>query len=194
MSPLQRVAVSMPLAESSVDPETFVPMFHDWIRRGAVEGTLIDVARYGHVHHGPGIMLIGHEGDYSIDQADGRLALRYTVKRDNDGAPYDVVERALRRLSLAADALAAAGTSVDTATVTVRIYDRLRAPNTAESREQLIEPIGAAVREVLNVGETDPEVVSDDPREPLGLRFGAGVAPVDGLGTSTDEGVAHPDQ
>ena len=61
---LQRVSVAVPFV-GDVDPEAFVPVFHDWIRRGAVEGLLIDVARYGHVHHGPGIMLVGHEGDYA---------------------------------------------------------------------------------------------------------------------------------
>lgn len=169
MRSLQRISVSAVFTDQ-VDPEEFVPVFHDWIRERAVEGVLIDVARYSHVHHGPGVMLVGHEGDYSVDLAGGRPSLRYTLKRDNEGTPTELVARALRRLMQAAGAVGETGRSVDTADVTVRVYDRLRAPNTSESRQSLSEPVEAAVREVLGATATASEPVSDDPREPLGFR------------------------
>ncbi len=171
---LQRVAVSIPLADNTVDPETFVPIFHDWIRRGAVEGMLIDVARYGHVHHGPGVMLIGNEGDYSIDLADGRLALRYTLKRDNAGTPVEIVTRAAQRLLGAADALANSGVLTDRDEVTVRVFDRLRAPNTPRTSEALTAEISTTIQNLFGV-EGDATVLSDDAREPFALRFGSAI-------------------
>jgi len=63
----------------------FVPVFHRWIRDGAVEGLLIDVADYQHVHHGPGVMLIAHEGNYGIDVGGGRMGLMYVQKRPLEG-------------------------------------------------------------------------------------------------------------
>jgi hypothetical protein len=169
--------VAVPFTDQ-VDPEEFVPVFHGWIREQTVEGALIDVARYAHVHHGPGVMLVGHEGDYSIDMAGGRPALRYTLNRDNEGTPTELVARALRRLMQAAEAVGETGKSVDTADVTVRVYDRLRAPNSHGSRQALGEPIEAAVREVLGATAIEAEPLSHDPREPLGfrIRVTAGVA------------------
>ncbi len=172
---LQRVAVSIPLADSTVNPETFVPIFHDWIRRGAVEGMLIDVARYGHVHQGPGVMLIGHEGDYSIDLADGRPELRYTLKRDNDGTPAELVTRALGRLLGAADALGQADVAVGRGELTVRVFDRLRAPNTPDTAEALTGEITTGIQDVLGVVQGEVAVVSDDSREPFALRFGSAI-------------------
>ncbi len=43
---------------------------------------LIDVADYKHVQDGPGILIIGHEGDYALDQENGRSGLLYTRKRE----------------------------------------------------------------------------------------------------------------
>lgn len=166
---LQRVSVSVPLADPSTDPEAFVPVFHEWIRTRAVDGLLIDVARYGHVPEGPGILLIGHEGDYSVDLAGGRPSLRYTLKRDNDGSAQELVERALARLLHAARESAEAGFAVDADHVTVRIYDRLRAPNTPESVEALAPQVAAAARAVGGVEPSDVRRLSDDPREPVAL-------------------------
>ena len=68
-----------------VELSKFVPIFQRWIQRQLVEGLLIDVAAYEHVYQGPGIVLIGDEGDYSLDIRDGRPGLMYTRKRQIDG-------------------------------------------------------------------------------------------------------------
>jgi hypothetical protein len=59
---------------------------------------------------------------------------------------------------------------VDTTDVTVRVYDRLHAPNTHETRQALGEAIVAAVGEVVGTAASQIEALSDDPREPLSLR------------------------
>jgi len=168
---LQRISISISLADAGVDPEHFVPVFHDWIRRGAVEGVLVDVARYAHVHRGPGVLLIGHEGDYSVDLSAGRPALRYTLKRDADDSPRELAARALRRLlAAAAEAAEALGVEPAGARLTVEVRDRLRAPNTPETLATLGPELAAGLADVL-----DGEVVLDaapldaDPRAPFAV-------------------------
>lgn len=173
---LQRVSVSVPVVGAAIDPATVVPLFHDWIRRDAVEGVLIDVARYGHVPGGPGVMLVGHEGDYALDLAGGIPSLRYTLKRDNDGSPRELVARSLRRLEGAVAEAAGAGIAVDVDTITVQVYDRLRAPNTPETAAALSDEIAAGVRDVIGDVGLSVAPVSDDPRDAFGLRLQASPA------------------
>jgi hypothetical protein len=167
---LQRISVSVPILDIAIDPESVVPMFHDWIRAGAVEGLLIDVARYAHVPDGPGIVLIGHEGDYALDLAAGRPWLRYTLKRDNDGSPRELVARSLSRLAEAAAQAALAGLETDDGEIVVRIYDRLRAPNDSAARVALTPEVTAGIGDVVGDVALRSSGLSDDPREPLGFR------------------------
>jgi hypothetical protein len=168
---LQRVSVAVPFS-GEVDPEAFVPVFHDWIRRGAVEGLLIDVARYAHVHEGPGVMLVGHEGDYAIDLLGGRSSLRYALKGDVPGTPRELVARALRRLTGAiAEARDVPGVELDDREIDVRVYDRLRAPNTPETAVALTGEIEAGVANALGGATVSSRALEDDPREPFALRI-----------------------
>lgn len=167
---LQRVSVAVPLLDPAIDPESIVPVFHGWIRERAVEGLLIDVARYAHVPDGPGIVLIGHEGDYALDLAAGRPWLRYTLKQDNEGSPQQLVARSLRRLADAAALAADTGIGVTDGEILVRIYDRLRAPNDTASRAALQPVVEAAIGELLADVTMHFDPISDDPREPLGFR------------------------
>ena len=48
-------------------------VFHQWIRDSVCPEMLIDVADYRHVPAGPGVMLIGHEANYSLDNRENRL-------------------------------------------------------------------------------------------------------------------------
>jgi hypothetical protein len=60
----------------------FIPLFHGWIQRQALPGhMLLDVHDYSHVHHGPGILLVSHEANISIDEAEGRRGLVYIRKQ-----------------------------------------------------------------------------------------------------------------
>lgn len=60
----------------------FIPVFHNWIQRQALPGhLLIDVHDYSHVHRGPGILLVAHEANVSVDEAEGRRGLVYVRKQ-----------------------------------------------------------------------------------------------------------------
>ncbi len=81
-----RIAVKLYLEDpQGLDPEELVPVFHRFIREELVDGIPIDVARYAHVVDGPGVLIIGHRKDYSLDLADGRPGLAATWKRDPEG-------------------------------------------------------------------------------------------------------------
>jgi hypothetical protein len=82
--------------ELAIDPAKFIDVFHAWVRDHTLDELLIDVADYRHVPAGPGVMLIGHEADYSMDHADGRWGLRYNRKAAVDGSNDDCLRQALR--------------------------------------------------------------------------------------------------
>ena len=65
---------NMPLAD-------LIPVFHRWIQQDKLEGMLIDVTEYTHVYQGPGLLLIAHEANYSLDEMDGKRGLLYNQKR-----------------------------------------------------------------------------------------------------------------
>jgi hypothetical protein len=67
---------------NAVRAKDFVPIFHSWIQKQCVENhQLIDVHDYSHIHHGPGILLVAHEGNFSIDMAEGKPGLAYFRKQ-----------------------------------------------------------------------------------------------------------------
>ena len=96
---LQRIGIKL-FADSSapVPVREFIPVFHSWIQKQAIENhLLIDVHNYSHIHNGPGILLVAQEGNFSIDLADGRMGLLYYRKKSGDGFA-SVLKTALRRL------------------------------------------------------------------------------------------------
>jgi hypothetical protein len=121
---------------TGISPESFVIVFHNWIKKKLLPELMIDVANYAHVPKGPGVALIGHGNDYFIDEGEGRLGLLYSRKRgapDADQRLADTFRRTLHAASLIeSDAtLAAGGAKVRFRTdeVQLRINDRLAAPN-----------------------------------------------------------------
>ena len=63
---LSRLSPKGIVAYSSRD---YIPLFHGWIQEKIIpDHLLIDVADYSHIPDGPGIMLIAHEGHFSLDQ------------------------------------------------------------------------------------------------------------------------------
>ena len=125
---------AIPLAE-------FVPVFHGFIQQKALpDHLLIDVADYQHVHHGPGIVLVAHEGNFYTDTAEGRLGLMYQRKQPIPGADTlrdrlaHVVAAALRACVRLEDEPALGGrVRFRTDEVLFRVSDRLLAPNTPET-------------------------------------------------------------
>jgi hypothetical protein len=99
----------------------FIPVFHGWIQRQALPGhLLIDVHDYSHVHQGPGILLVAHEANLSVDESEGRRGLVYLRKQPGDLAGTIAAAKAAAKL-LTDDQ----GVQFDNANYEVSVNDRL---------------------------------------------------------------------
>ena len=118
----------------SVKIAEYAAVFNTWIQKQRLEELLIDVADYVHVHNGPGIMLIGHEADYSLDNRAGRLGLLYNRKEQIEGTTSEKLAQAVRAALTAAQILEKEnGLKFNGSEVQVIVNDRLLVPNTAET-------------------------------------------------------------
>jgi hypothetical protein len=122
---------------SAAAPEAFIPIFHAWIKHRVLPELMIDVANYAHVPKGPGVVLIGNDSDYFIDEGDGRFGLLYNRKRSPPPPAErlsDAFRRALRAARLLEAEPALSGTlRFSPNELLFRINDRLLAPNTDET-------------------------------------------------------------
>lgn len=121
-------------AKTQVELESFVPVFHRFIREQVLDELPIDVADYAHVHEGPGVVLIGHAFDYYLDLRGGRLGLVYLRKRDAPAPAErlsDAARRALRMARMLEQSID--GLSFKTDEFWISFPDRLRAADTDEN-------------------------------------------------------------
>ena len=139
-----------------------IPVFHGWIQRGAIEDELlIDVADYSHVVDGPGVLLVGHEAQYGLEQGKGRTGLLYSQRRARvegfEQALSYGLRHALRAVSLLQKEASLRG-KLDWSgqELMLRINDRLHAPNTPETWKA-VEPVAGPVLRKLFGGELSLE-------------------------------------
>lgn len=161
-----------PVAREALAP--FIGVFHRFIQEGAVPGLLVDVADYAHVPDGPGIVLIGHEVDYGLDLVGGRSGLLTLCKREGARPLAAVFRTALARAAAAALALEVAGEvslSFAPDAWELVLFDRLAAPNSAESAALAAVELEPAARELLGAGVVIEHASGDDPRRALTLHL-----------------------
>ena len=148
-----------------------VPVFHRWIQDSMCEELLIDVADYRHVPSGPGVILVGHEANYSLDNGRNRLGLLYNRKAVLPRHAKDKIVQAFRAALLACRRLEeepelSGDLKFDAGEAEIVINDRLLAPNTDEAFENLRPDLMAALEEVY--GSNDVRVERrGQPRERL---------------------------
>jgi hypothetical protein len=125
--------------DSAISSHEFVPVLHSWIQQQAVpDHALIDVADYGHVHNGPGTVLVAHEANFYTDRSDGRLGFMYSRKQPASGSFQDRLRQAFAAAlegcaRLEDDPRLAGRIKFRTNESLVRLNDRLLAPNTFET-------------------------------------------------------------
>ncbi|HZM24734.1 MAG TPA: hypothetical protein VFC02_23495, partial [Anaerolineales bacterium] len=113
----------------AVNLAEYSAVFNSWIQKHALEELLVDVADYLHVHNGPGIMLIGYEADYSLDNRTGRLGLLYNRKAQLEGTTEEKLVQAVRAALTAAALLEKEnGLKFNGSEVQVVVNDRLLVP------------------------------------------------------------------
>lgn len=165
---------SEPLRNPDVDLEQYVGVFHEWIRQSALGGggLLIDVASYAHVPNGPGVLLIGHEFDYGVRIALGRVSLTCRHKRD-PGGEGNALKRCLRQLLQAAQLLESApklseAPSFHASQFVFRSNDRLTCPNNPEVGSRVAQTVGELFCKALGLSNLDVASIAPE-REPLTL-------------------------
>ncbi len=138
---LQHVNFKLMLANpAEIDLEPLIPIFHRWIQEQTPGELLLDIADYRHVHAGPGVILIGHEGDYSVDNGENRLGVRYNRKAELDGDNQSrLAQAAVAALTacrrLEDDPRLGGRFRFNGKELEVFVNDRLLAPNLESTRE-----------------------------------------------------------
>jgi hypothetical protein len=136
-------------AESALAAAAVV--FHRWIRDSVCEELLIDVADYRHVPSGPGVVLVGHEANYSLDNGGNRLGFLYNRKAAIEAGAEENVAQALRAALAACRRLEAEpefagrlgfGPAHE---LEIGVNDRALAPNTDEAFASLRPAIERAL-------------------------------------------------
>lgn len=173
MIELQHISVKLLLKEQEgIDLSALVPVFHGWIQEQIFDELLIDVADYRHVPDGPGVMVIGNEADYSVDNTDGRLGVRYARKAILNSNNQQRLTQAARSAFAAArrleeDPALDRKFCFNGRDLEIVINDRLLAPNSPETR-QTLEPEIRALADKLFGKEAYQLSWQTDPRRLLG--------------------------
>ena len=140
-------------------------VFNNWIQKQRLEELLIDVADYLHVYHGPGILLIGYEADYSLDNRGGRLGLLYNRKQQMDGTSQEKLAQAARAALTAAQILEKENNlKFNGSEVQLTVNDRLLVPNSPESFSALESDLNVFFNRLYE-GTENKLTHQPDPRE-----------------------------
>lgn len=165
---------------ADLDPETFVPVFHQWVKTKRVaDELLIDVADYTHVHQGPSILLVGHGVDYYLDEGEGRAGLLVVRKRE---APpegdrlKDAFKKTLEACQMLENEESLSGLRFGTSEMLFRISDRLLAPNTRGTYDSIHPEVRAFTGELFGGSKVTLEQEGSE-RDPFTLRLKADGAP-----------------
>ena len=177
MPEFQHITVKIFAREGSkVKWPALIPVFHRWIREQVFPELLIDVADYAHVPAGPGVMIIGHEAFYSVDNREDRLGLLYNRRAAFDGSNADRIAQAYEGALAAAKKLEnepeiAGSLQFDEREVEFSINDRLLAPNAPELAEVFRKEVAAFLEG--RFGEVPELEASADPRDLVRIRTSA---------------------
>ena len=163
--------------QSEVDLERLIPIFHSWIKDRVFGELLLDVADYRHVFEGPGVAVIGHEANYSVDDEDGRLGVRYNRKAALEGSNQDRFKQATRGAlnalqRLEADSRMDGKLQFGGREIEIFVSDRLLAPNTDATRESTKDDF-AVFAEKLFQGSEYSLSHAADPRRLFGCTLKA---------------------
>jgi hypothetical protein len=134
---LQHLTVKIFAAQSGIDLGDAIAVFQRWIQDSVSGELLIDVADYRHVPGGPGVLLVAHEADYSLD---GR-GLTYRRKAVVEGGNQDKLLQAFFAALEACRRLEedfAGKLKFDAGHCEVTVNDRLLAPNTEATWQALL--------------------------------------------------------
>ena len=169
---LQHINVKFFLQDTaSIDLEKAIHVFHSWIQEQKLDDLLIDVADYRHVPSGPGVILIGHNAQYSFDNAEGQLGVLYNQKTLVEASDAELIASSLRaalhicRLLMKEETFRGKIKFAKNKLQFI-VNDRLLAPNDAATYERLLPQFADALAKVF--GQKDYQFSrTADPRKRL---------------------------
>ena len=167
---LQHINVKLFVNDAEkIDLEAVIPVFHRWIQEQIFDELLLDVANYSHVPDGPGVVLIGHEADYALDNTDGKLGVRYNRKAPMAGKNQDRLVQATRAalnafLRLEQDFKV----YFNKREIEIVVHDRLLVPNTEETRRAAQPELDGFFRQFL-AGSAYSVSYPTEPRKLFGV-------------------------
>jgi hypothetical protein len=163
---------------ASIHLMDFIPIFHRWIQNQNVDGhLLIDVHDYSHMQGGPGILLVAHEGNFSIDMGGERPGLAYFRKIPTALSPAEHMALILTTALNACRRLEKdASIRFDRDELIVTANDRLNAPNTEPAFAELQPVVGEALKRALDGMDFKLARLSADPRQRLAIHATAAAA------------------
>ncbi len=154
----------------SIQLSEFIPVFHGWIQKRLIEDhVLIDVHNYSHISQGPGILLVGHQGNFSFDLTLERPGLLYYRKQPVSGFA-DIVKPAVQACRLLEEESSFRNRLRFTMHEALIVSnDRLAAPNNAETLASIESSLNAGLEQTLK-SHFKLAQVSNDPKERLTIR------------------------
>jgi hypothetical protein len=157
-----------------------IPVFHRWIQSRKLPELLIDVADYSHVPAGPGVLLIGHEANYALDNARNRPGLLYSRKTSDCAAPGDSLRRSYdsalsASLRLEAEPEFKGKLKFDMGELEITLNDRILYPNTDDGWKS-VEPAMTAFLDGLYGAGAYSVKRGTDPRERLSVLVTGGAS------------------
>jgi hypothetical protein len=164
---LQHVNVKLLLGPGAqFDLATLVPIFNTWIQTQSPGDLLLDIADYRHVPAGPGVIIIGNLGNYSVDNTGARLGVRYNRKAALDGTNQDRLAQATKAALLAcqrleADPLLAGKLKYGGQEIEISINDRLLVPNIPANHRILQGEFDTFARKLFGGGESSLSFTAD---------------------------------
>lgn len=157
--------------DTQISLEDAIPVFHRWIQKRDLPELLIDVTDYSHVIAGPGVLLIGHEANYSLDNGRNELGVLYNRKAKVEGdslkQAYEAALNAAQRLEQEQEFQGKLKFRHDEVEVTLN--DRMLHPNTEEGWAAVRSEVEAFLDGLFEAGRYSVQRPTD-PRERLWVR------------------------
>lgn len=160
--------------DSQVDEESLIPIFHEWIRLHTLKGTLIDVADYRHVPNGPGMMLITHEINYAMEHGGGQYGLSAQRKLGYESSQTEKILSLVKSAAnfgalLESDRRVSGNINFQGNQFVFIANDRLNAPNTEETFNQLKPELEAVAAQLYPNQKITVSRVNNDARARLSV-------------------------
>lgn len=142
--------------ELATDWEQFINVFHSWVADQSMPEMMIDVADYRHVPNGPGVVMVGNEADYYMDNTGGKPGLRYVCKVEKTVPVGEQIQQAFACASAACARLESelSDLKFSRTEFEVTINDRAFAPNTPETRASIEQDFPAMLAQALGSSVT----------------------------------------